>query len=150
MEEIIMFIINVEGAIFKEGKWLIIERSINEDHAGGELSLVGGTAENEGFSSDLLERTVKREIHEEVGIIIKDQMQFVRNTTFKLSDGREVLDVVFLCEIESGEPFVKSPDEVEKVLWMTSEEIHAHSKSPVWLKESIQAADAMRSKSVLI
>lgn len=145
-----MFIINVEGAIYKDGKWLIIERSTKEEHAGGELSLVGGTAENEGNTSDLLERTLKRELYEEVGIVIKDRMQFVRNTTFMLIDGREVLDVVFLCEIESGEPFVKSPDEVEKVLWMTAEEINSHPKSPIWLKESIQAAEKIRINSVLV
>jgi 8-oxo-dGTP diphosphatase len=150
IKETEMFIINVEGAIYKDGKWLIIERSTKEEHAGGELSLVGGTAENEGNTSDLLERTLKRELYEEVGIVIKDRMQFVRNTTFMLIDGREVLDLVFLCEIESGEPFVKSPDEVEKVLWMTAEEINSHPKSPIWLKESIQAADKIRINSVLL
>ena len=37
-----MFIVNVEGAIRKNDKWLsIIERSKKEEHAGGLLSLVG-------------------------------------------------------------------------------------------------------------
>lgn len=145
-----MYIINVEGAIFKEGKWLIIERSTKEEHAGGELSLVGGTGENEGNSSDLLERTLKREIYEEVGIVIKDRMQYVRNTTFMLNDGREVLDIVFLCEMDSGEPFVKSPDEVEKVFWLTADEVNNHPKAPIWLKESIEAAEKIRINTALV
>lgn len=37
-----MFIVNVEGAIRKDGKWIIIERSYKEEHAAGSLSLVGG------------------------------------------------------------------------------------------------------------
>ena len=63
-----MFIVNVEGAIRKNDKWLIIERSKKEEHAGGLLSLVGGKVDIEGSSSNILERTVKREIFEEVGV----------------------------------------------------------------------------------
>ncbi len=136
-----MFVINVKGALCRNGKWLVIKRSSKEEHAGGLLSLVGGTAENEGFSKDLLERTLKRELFEEVGITIKDQVEYVRNTTFVLPDGREVLDIVYYCEIASGEPFSKSVDEVEAVYWMTAEEIFAHPSAPIWLKESIEEAE---------
>lgn len=136
-----MYVLNVEGAVYRDGKWLVIGRSSKEEHAGGLLSLVGGTVENEGFSKDLLERTLKRELFEEVGIMIKDQVQYVRNTSFVLPDGREVLDLVFYCEIDSGEPFAKSPDEVEAVYWMTTEEIFAHPNAPIWLKESIEEAE---------
>lgn len=40
-----MFIVNVEGAIYKNEKWLLIRRSKKEEHAGGLLSLVGGKVE---------------------------------------------------------------------------------------------------------
>lgn len=40
-----MFILNVEGAIYKNEKWLLIRRSKKEEHAGGLLSLVGGKVE---------------------------------------------------------------------------------------------------------
>lgn len=136
-----MFIINVEGAIYRDGKWLIIKRSLKEEHAGGQLSLVGGTVEKEGNTKGLLERTLKRELFEEVGVTIKDKVQYVRNTTFMLGDGKEVMDFVFLAEIESGEPFAKSMEEVDEVLWLTADEIYAHPKSPIWLKESIQEAE---------
>lgn len=36
-----MFIVNVEAAICKEDKWLVITRSTKEEHAGGTLALVG-------------------------------------------------------------------------------------------------------------
>lgn len=67
------FIVNVEGAIFKGNKWLIIERSQKEEHAGGMLSLVGGKVEYEGNSSDI-ERTLMREIFEEVGATVKEDL----------------------------------------------------------------------------
>jgi hypothetical protein len=47
-----MFIVNIEGAIFKEEKWLVIERSLKEEHAGGTLSLVGGKWMLKGIRSE--------------------------------------------------------------------------------------------------
>ncbi|MBY0122987.1 NUDIX hydrolase [Bacillus sp. S/N-304-OC-R1] len=144
-----MFYVNVEGAIVKDDKWLIIERSKKEEHAGGLLSLVGGTVEQEGHSTKILERTVKREIFEEVGVYVKDEMIYVRSTSFVTEDGVHVIDVVFLCEYESGEAFAKSPDEVDAVYWMTPDEILLHPQSPIWLKDSIKDAVGKR-KSLLI
>ncbi|RKL65153.1 DNA mismatch repair protein MutT [Salipaludibacillus neizhouensis] len=136
-----MFIVNVEGAIFKNGKWLIIERSKKEEHAGGLLSIVGGKVENEGNSSDILERTVKHEIVEEVGVEVKDNLKYVHSTSFVTDKGERVVDIVFLCEYSSGEAFPKSPDEVERVLWLSTEEVLNHPKSPIYLKESIKRAE---------
>lgn len=62
-----MFIVNVEGAIYKNEKWLLIRRSTKEEYAGGLISLVGGKVEKEGITSNILEETLKREITEEVG-----------------------------------------------------------------------------------
>lgn len=138
-----MFYVNVEGAVYKENKWLIIERSMKEGHAGGLLSLVGGTVENEGDSKDLLERTLRREFLEEVGVKVKEKMEYVRNTSFKLNDGSEVIDLVYLCELEEGEPFAKSPEEVAAVFWMTADEIVNHPKAPIWLLDSIKEAEKL-------
>jgi 8-oxo-dGTP diphosphatase len=136
-----MFYLNVEAAVYKDNKWLIIGRSEKEEHAGGLLSLVGGTVDNEGNSKDILERTLRRELFEEVGIKVEDKMEYVRNTSFVLDNGSEVIDIVFLCELKEGEPFAKSPDEVDEVFWMTTDEIVNHPKSPVWLVDSIKEAE---------
>lgn len=140
-----MFIVNVEGAIRKNDKWLIIERSKKEEHAGGLLSLVGGKVDKEGNSLDILERTVKREILEEVGVNVKDRLNYVHSTSFVTDKGENVVDIVFLCEYESGEAFPKSPDEVEAVLWLTTEEVLSHLNSPIYLKESIKCAESLIS-----
>lgn len=138
-----MFIVNVEGAVRKNDKWLIIERSKKEEHAGGLLSLVGGKVEKGGNSSDILERTVKREILEEVGVNVKDRLNYVHSTSFVTDKGENVVDIVFLCEYESGEAFPKSTDEVEKVLWLTTEEVLNHPNSPIYLKKSIKQAETL-------
>jgi ADP-ribose pyrophosphatase YjhB (NUDIX family) len=130
------FIVNVEGAIFKDDKWLVIERSTKEEHAGGTISLVGGKVEQKGNTVDVLESTVKREIFEEVGVKISDTLQFVYSSSFVAESGSNVINVVFLCEYQSGEPYIKSPDEVQNVQWLTYEEIINHPKTPTWTKES--------------
>ena len=138
-----MFIVNVEAAIKKNDKWLIIERSEKEEHAGGMLSLVGGKVDKEGNSSDKLERTVEREILEEVGVKVKNEINYVHSTSFVTDRGENVLNIVFLCEHDSGEAFPKSRDEVEKVLWLTTEEILSNPRAPINLQDSIKLADSL-------
>ncbi|MDQ0226212.1 NUDIX hydrolase [Metabacillus niabensis] len=141
-----MFIVNVEGAIRKDDKWLIIRRSKKEEHAGGSLSLVGGKVEIEGNSSNILERTIKREIQEEVGVKVKDKLHYVHSTSFVSDTAENVVDIVFLCEYQSGEAYPKSPDEVEEILWLTTNEVIDHPNSPIYLKESIKQAEALGGK----
>ena len=57
-----MFIVNTEAAIYKDGRYLLCKRSEAEDHAPGGLALVGGKVELERASSDILERTIAREV----------------------------------------------------------------------------------------
>ncbi|KPV56341.1 DNA mismatch repair protein MutT [Paenibacillus sp. A3] len=139
-----MFIVNVEGAVCRDDQWLLITRSMKEEHAGGTLSLVGGKVDVEGNTLDILERTVKRELNEEIGIEIKDAVTFVYSSSFVTADGGNVINVVFLCDYDSGTAHRKSPDEVEAVHWMTYEEIMNHPKAPPWTKESIKRAAAAR------
>lgn len=45
-----MFVIKVECAIREKDKWIMVERSKKEEHAGGLLSLVGGKKSGAGKS----------------------------------------------------------------------------------------------------
>ncbi|MEK5184965.1 NUDIX hydrolase [Solibacillus sp. FSL W7-1324] len=135
-----MFVVNVEGAIRRNEKWLLIRRSEKEEHAGGGLSLVGGNCEIEGNSSDILERTLKREIFEEVGSEITG-IQYVNSSSFVTESGINVIDIVFLCHHKCGEPYAKSTEEVDEVIWMTTSEVLAHTELPLFLKENIKLAE---------
>lgn len=136
-----MFIVNVEGAIRKDDKWIIIERSKKEEHAGGLLSLVGGKVEMEGNSSNILEKTLKREIFEEIGITIKENLKYIHSTSFITDKGENVVNVIFLCEYESGDFFAKQPEEVENVFLLETEAILNNPQAPIFLKEYIKYAE---------
>ena len=137
-----MFIVNVEGAINKNEKWLLIRRSKKEEHAGGLLSLVGGKVEVDGTSTDVLEKTLKREIFEEVGIEVSN-LKYVNSSFFVTDSGLNVIDIVFQCDYESGEAYAKCLDEVDDVCWMSTEEILHNSEIPIYLKENIKLAEKL-------
>jgi len=137
----ILFIVNVEAAINKGNKWLIIQRSKEEEHAGGLLSLVGGKVEEKSTQKDVLEIALKREVLEEVDLHVDKEMTYLHSVGFITDQGDQVINVVFLCKYKSGKAYPKSPEEVEQVLWMTTKEILEDSQAPDYLKESIKLAD---------
>ncbi|PPA70354.1 NUDIX hydrolase [Jeotgalibacillus proteolyticus] len=137
-----MFIVNVEGAVHKDGKWLMVIRSEKEEHAGGELAMVGGKVDQEGFSSDILERTLAREMKEEVGIEIQN-LRYVNSSTFVTDAGAHVVDIVFVCDHLSGEAYAVDKDEVSEVVWLTTEQIVEDTSLPDYLRENIRLAAAV-------
>lgn len=137
-----MFIVNVEGAIYKDRKWLLIVRSEKEEHAGGMLSLVGGKVDLEGFSSNILERTLSREVFEEIGVKV-GHFRYVNSSSFVTETGSHVVDVVFVCDLIEGVASPKDPNEVAEVVWMTTEEIINNQLILDYLKNAIQLADQL-------
>jgi 8-oxo-dGTP diphosphatase len=142
-----LYVVNVEAAILSDGKWLLAKRSETEEHAPGVLSLIGGKVESDIFDNNILEKTLKREVLEEVGIEIHDAMSYVKSCLFIANDGQLVLDIVFLCYYKFGEAAVLQPDELSSVIWMTLEDVMADQKIPSWTKESLKLADALRLKA---
>jgi 8-oxo-dGTP pyrophosphatase MutT (NUDIX family) len=128
-----MFVVNVEGAIERDGRYLMIVRGLEESHAPGALSFPGGKVEPTDEPENALESTLLREISEEVGVEIRKKMTYVESRLFDMDDGSKVLNVLFLCHIEAGTPFVGS-EEVQSVRWMTPEEILRDR--PPWFKDS--------------
>jgi len=142
------FIVNVEAAIYQGDKWLIIKRSETEENAPGTLSLVGGKVELSGeetsLKQDVLEKTLVREIDEEVGIKIdEDSIKYIESKFFISDTGERVVDLVFLGEYQEGIACCND-DEVGAVYWMTSEEVLENEKSPDYLKKTIKKAEKLR------
>lgn len=138
------YIVNIEAAIFKQDKWLMAERSAIEEHAAGTLAMVGGKVEDVEVMNNVLEETLKREIVEEVGISIHDDIQYVKSSAFVTEDGKPVIDIVFLCRHKEGEPAALDPKELSAVEWLTYEEIENHANIQSWTKESLKIAEQMR------
>ncbi|EQB88859.1 NADH pyrophosphatase NudC (nudix superfamily) [Clostridium punense] len=140
------YIVNVEAAIYEDDKWLIIKRSEEEEHSPGLLSMVGGKVEIKTSEANVLEETLKREIMEEVGIQVTNEMHYLESKSFISDKGQVIIDIVFLCKYETGEAKCKSIHEVSEIYWMPSRDILENKSAPIWLKESIKKAEKLRLK----
>jgi len=137
----VSFIVNVEGAIRREGRWLLIRRGAAEEHAAGTLALVGGKVETEVSGTHVLEKELRREIEEEVGLTVGDSMIYSHSTSFLSDRGDAVINVVFVCEWAGGAAAAARPDEVSQLLWLTAEEASERADLPDWTRESLELAE---------
>ncbi len=137
-------IVNVEGAIVRDGYYLLVVRGSGETHAAGLLSLVGGKVEEAGNTTNILEDTLRREIREEIGVEVSD-MIYVQSTSFVSDDNEAVVDVIFLCRWLDGEPTILEPEEVADIRWMTANEILTNPDMPDWTQNSVRRAEKMRN-----
>ena len=126
------YIVNVEGAIYKDGQYLMIVRG-EEEYAPGGLTLPGGKVEGAEGREDVLEETLRREIAEETGLEVHDEMAYVRSSAF-VAVGETVVDVVFLCRYRAGTATAADPGEVAAVHWMTLAKAVAHPETPPWTR----------------
>jgi 8-oxo-dGTP diphosphatase len=139
-------IVNIEGAIFKDGRYLLVVRGEKEDHAPGALTLVGGKVElfEDPIQDDVLENTLRREILEEVTIDVEDDMAYIESASFLTDAGDLVVDLVFLCKYKGGTPSIGDEEEVDGLRWMTAQEIVHSSEIPDWTRRSIEKAENKR------
>ncbi len=138
------FVVNVQCAVVRDGRYLMILRGDGVGHAPGVLAFPGGKAETDDGPSEVLETTAMREVLEETGVRVSRDLQYVRSKTFVITGGGHAVDVLFLGEHESGEPTITDTLEVADILWMTAEEILRHSKTPPWLKVSMEQVERVR------
>lgn len=140
------FAVNTEAAIYKDGKWLVGVRSEKESEGAGLLAFVGGTVDHSDALVNILESAIIREVQEEIGVKVK-VLDFVNSSSFVSKKGNHVINIVFLCEIEDGGiPKVASEDEMNSLLWLTTEEIIHYPNSPTWLWASLMKADELARK----
>jgi 8-oxo-dGTP diphosphatase len=137
-------VVNVEGAIVQGGRFLMIIRGAEETHAAGTLSFPGGKFDSAGLMEQVLEATLDREVQEEVGITVHDDMEYVHSTFFVSDDGEPVVNVVFLCRYHSGIPTIIDHGEVADLRWMSAEEVNHHPAVPPWTRKAIELAERKR------
>jgi len=141
-----LYVFNVEGAVTRQGRYLLIVRGDEEEHAAGTLSLVGGGVDKGvGELRDVIEVTLRREIREEVGLEI-GELAYVSSNAFLTSQGDPVIDIVFLCQYVGGEPTISDPGEVASTHWLTAVEVEAWPGVPPWTLASISRVEAVRVK----
>ena len=111
------FVVNVEGAVEKEGRYLMIVRGADVAHAPGALSFPGG----------------------------KVDMRYVESRRFDTDDGKQVLSVTFRCRYRSGAPSA-DPAAVQAVRWMTPEQI-LRDAPPWFRPEKMRRIEDARRRS---
>lgn len=136
------YIVNVEGAIVKDGRYLMVVRG-EQEYAPGGLCLPGGKVEGVGSADHALEQTLRREIAEEVGLEVEAEMAYVRSSAFA-AEGRPVVDVVFLCRWLSGEAVAADTAEVAAVRWMTAAEAIGRPETLPWTRLALELAEKER------
>jgi 8-oxo-dGTP pyrophosphatase MutT (NUDIX family) len=140
-----LHIVNVEAAVYRDDRYLMVRRGQGESHMPGTLSLVGGGIETrDETGGDVLRSTLRREIIEEVGVTVRD-MTYLTGWTFQTDDGMDVVNLLFLCAYDSGIATPADPNEVEEVHWMRADEILTHPDAPSWTRNAIKKCEEVRA-----
>lgn len=138
-----LHIVLVTGVIEKNGKFLIAQRSFEESHMPGWWSIPGGKVERtDSEVQNILEKTLKREIMEEVGVEIENNPKLISDSTFVKSTRDHVIWLVFHCLWKSGE--VKALDECVDVAWISPEDLYKYKVS----KEIVKLIKLCSSRTV--
>ncbi|MDP2669452.1 MAG: NUDIX domain-containing protein [bacterium] len=132
-------IVLVKGRVQKDDKFLMAQRSMQELHKPGVRSLPGGKVEDE-VERDILQNTLKKEIMEEVGLEITDQIELVYNNSFIRSDDSHVVGLTFLCHRQAGE--AQALEDTAKVQRFTLDELKAFPEAEEFLQIEIRALES--------
>jgi 8-oxo-dGTP pyrophosphatase MutT (NUDIX family) len=114
-------IIFAGGFVFKEGKLLVAQRSMDEGHLPGYWAVPGGKVELEAEVWNIIEKTVQNEVLEETGIVIENEMTMFSNNSFLRTDGQPVIAINFICSYKSGN--AEALDGTSDVRWVNEEEL---------------------------
>lgn len=139
----LVYIVNVEVAVVRDGMYLATTRSAEEEYGAGWVGFPGGKVDLAMATANILEVTAHREVQEEVGLALDTPLVYVESHSFG-SPTRPVLDVVMLARSLSGEPHNASPDEVAAVRWLSYDEMMRDPNVQPWTKASLQLVEAER------
>lgn len=120
----------ITAIVVKDGKYLITRRSLNKKRFPGKWTVPGGKLEisdyidlpkeTEHYWYNVLEKVLKREVKEEVGIDIKN-VEYITSLATIHADGSPSLVISCIAEYDSGEIQLQE-DETDKYAWVSLEE----------------------------
>jgi 8-oxo-dGTP diphosphatase len=152
MAEADLFEVVITAMIHKDGKFLITRRAATKKRFPGKWTVPGGKLETSDFTSlpkdtedywyNVLERTLRREISEEVGLEVKN-IEYVTSLATVHADGAPSLVISCLAEYESGEVKLQ-PDETDKEAWVSVEEARNYDLIDGILDELVMADEQLR------
>lgn len=120
----------ITAIIIKDGKFLITRRSPNKKRFPGMWTVPGGKMETSDYLKlpkdtefywyNVLERTLRREVKEEVGIEI-DNIEYVTSLATVHADGSPSLVISCMADYTSGEITLQA-EESDQFAWVSLEE----------------------------
>ena len=124
----------ITAIIVKDGKYLITRRSLNKKRFPGKWTVPGGRLETSDYVSlpketefywyNVLEKVLKREVFEEVGINIKNIIYVTSLATIH-QDGSPSLVISCMADYDSGE-IQPQESETDQHEWVSLEEAKNH------------------------
>ncbi len=144
--------IAITGIIYNEQeRYLVTKRSLEKKAFPGMWTVPGGGLSTDDYSGtppttsdglqwyNTVEKTLRREIMEEVGIEI-EKPKYLLDLTFIRPDNVPVLVLSYFCKYKSGEVDIsKEPDTVEYA-WATLDELRTYNLIP-GIFEEIEMVD---------
>lgn len=125
----------VTAIIVKDGKYLVTRRSPNKKRFPGMWTVPGGRLETsdylllpkdtEHYWYNVLEKTLRREVREEVGLEIKN-IEYLTSLAMVHADGNPSLVISCLADYVSGEVILQE-GETDQAAWVTLEEAQSYA-----------------------
>ena len=138
-KEIPLHVVFAEARIKKDDKYLLAKRSSKDDQAAGTWAVPWGKVEME-LGHNIIETSLKREILEEVGVEIFDNLEYLNSWWFYRSSWDHVVALSFLAKYKSGEALpLEDQDEVR---WVTIEELKTLLTEKHWEDTIIRIEEA--------
>lgn len=134
-KDITTHVVAVFAFVEKKGKILLARRSLEDPQTPGVWFIPGGKVDLEE-GDDILEKTLKREVMEEVGIEIEDEIVLIGDEGFYRVSGHHVVGLTFLCKWKSG--VAKPLEDQEDVRWFTKKELKNFKELPDYFRPRVE------------
>ena len=146
----------ITAIVIKDGKYLITRRSPNKKRFSGKWTVPGGRLEisdyidlpkeTEFYWYNILEKVLKREVKEEVGIEIKN-IEYVTSLATIHADGNPSLVISCIANFSSGEIKLQK-DETDKYAWVSLKEAKSYDLIDGIYEELIMAEKQLKGEKM--
>lgn len=146
----------ITAIIIKDGKFLIIKRSASKKRFPNMWTVPGGKLETKDYLDlpkdttdywyNVLEKTLSREVKEEVGLEI-DNVQYVTSLATVHKDGAPSLVISCLADYQSGEVSLQE-EEADDFAWVSLEEAKGYDLIDGILDELAMAEKKLKGEKV--